>query len=109
MSVPVTYEDYLTFGYSAAQGAFESRLAAAQAEVDFLVGINAVTDEIAYKKAVCTAADALERAEAGGGSLSIGGFSASGLPLYEGTAHQAAQAAAAKVLATTGMTYAGVA
>jgi hypothetical protein len=105
MPVEVTYGDYTANGGTLSEQAFMGSLQLATTEVDFLVGTNEVTDEDAYRRAVCAAVDAAEDALSGG-SISIGSFSVSGRAA-EGS-EEAARDAASKVLASTGMIYMGL-
>lgn len=106
MPVQVTYGDYVEFGGKLGERAFDASVAAAQAEVDFLVGRNEVVDDSAYRRAVFLAVDAYDGA-ACGGSVRIGSFSSSGAA--EKRPEDAARDAALGVLSTTGMVYAGLA
>ncbi len=87
------------------EGEFNALLPAARATVDFLVGRNEVTDGERYREAVWAAMGALSEAHAGG-SMSIGSFSVSGGDSRSRS--DAARDAAYRVLAATGMVYAGV-
>lgn len=104
-----TYERYREWGGSASEAAFSERVSAAKAHVDWLIGSSPITDGEAYADAICAAVDAVEgTCAATVGSISIGSFSASGGGAAV-TDESAMTDAAMKVLAPTGMLYAGLA
>lgn len=85
---------------------FNALLPAARAAVEFVVGINEVTDEGRYRRAVWAAMGALADTYDGPG-LTVGSFT-----LHQGGSKSRAEAArdaAYEVLATSGMAYGGIA
>lgn len=105
MPLRVTYGDYRALGGALDEQSFGASLLYAQAEVDSLIGMNEVTNESAYKRAVCLAVNACDEAS-DATSVSIGSFSTSiAQPLSK---RDAVRQAAMAVLGPTGMTYAGL-
>ena len=70
MTVEVTYADYQALGLKGGEALFDASLPFSRAAVDFLIGPNEVTDEDAYKRAVCLGVDAWS--DASDGELRIG-------------------------------------
>ena len=104
MTVEVTYADYQALGLKGGEALFDASLPFSRAAVDFLIGPNEVTDEDAYKRAVCLGVDAWS--DASDGELRIGQFS-TGQSRTDPS--RAASEAAYQVLAPTGMLFGGLA
>ena len=108
MRPSVTYEKYQEAGGTLDEEQYAASIALAVSHVDFLIGINEVTDEDKYFEAVWACLSVLTDPVASGTNFSIGSFSM-GSGQDNRTVDQKARDAAYEVLATTGMIYGGLA
>lgn len=106
MAVEVTYEQYVAQGGKLPEPSFGAQLPKAVAAVDYLIGVNEVTDEDKYREAVFAAIDVYADANPVGAGFTIGTFKMERSSAR--TARSEAMVAAYEVLATTGMVYMGV-